>query len=167
MQWQMRIYLTSKSMLVYLLGIGEYLPEFAPMTAERMLFIHSNVDYNFTAIELNWLTFTSEMFKGQTDTGINIFAFEMSCSSDDYYIPSAALIKIFNVAFPGDNLFVFKVGQNFSIGCKRTFLSEPPFVSVHCWAKIPLILWMHLLMNSRMPSRRRRVHAKSTFTKVD
>lgn len=50
----------------------------------------------------------------------------MSCSSDDYYIPSAALIKIFNVAFPGDNLFVFKVGQNFSIGYKRTFLSEPP-----------------------------------------
>ncbi len=113
-------------MLVYLLGIGEYSPVFAPMTAERMLFIHSNVDYNFTAKELNWLTFTSEMLKGQTETGINIFAFEMSCSSDDYYIPSAALIKIFNVAFPGDNLFIFKVGQKFSIGCKRTFLSEPP-----------------------------------------
>lgn len=113
-------------MLVYLLGIGEYLPEFAPMTAERMLFIHSNVDYNFTAKELNWLTFTSEMLKGKTDTGISIFVFEMSCSSDDYYIPSAALIKIFNVAFPGDNLFIFKAGRNFSIGCKRTFLSETP-----------------------------------------
>lgn len=112
--------------LVYLLGIGEYSPEFAPMTPERMLFIHSNVDYNFTAKELNWLTFTSEILKGQTDAGINIFAFEMSCPPDDYYIPSAALIKIFNVAFPGDNLFIFKVGQNFSIGCKRTFLSEPP-----------------------------------------
>lgn len=60
-------------MLMYLLGIGEYLPEFAPMTAERMLFIHSNEDYNFTAKELNWLTFTSEMLKGQTDTGIKIY----------------------------------------------------------------------------------------------
>jgi len=113
-------------MLMYLLGFGEYSPEFAPMTPERMLFIHSNVDYNFTAKELNWLTFTSEMLKGQTDAGVNIFAFEMSCPPDDYYIPSAALIKIFNVAFPGDNIFIFKVGQNFSIGCKRTFLSEPP-----------------------------------------
>lgn len=113
-------------MLVYLLGIGEYSPEFAPMTAERMLFIHSNADYNFTAKELNWLIFTSGMLKGQTEAGINIFAFDMSCSPDDYYIQSAALIKIFNVAFPGDNLFIFKVGQNFSIGCKRTFLSEPP-----------------------------------------
>ena len=112
--------------LVYLLGIGEYSPEFTPMTAEKMLFIHSNVDYNFTAKELNWLTFTSKMLKGKTDTGLNIFAFKMTCFSDDYYIPSAALIKIFNVAFPGDNLFIFIVGQNFSIGCKRTYLSEPP-----------------------------------------
>lgn len=113
-------------MLVHLLELGEYLSEFDPMSAERMLFIHSNVDYNFTAKELNWLTFTSGMLKGQTEVGVNIFAFEMACSSDDYYIPSAALIKIFNVAFPGDNLFVFKVGPYFSIGCKRTFLSESP-----------------------------------------
>lgn len=113
-------------LLAYLLALGEYSPEFAPMTAERMLFIHSNIDYNFTAKELNWLTCTSEMLKGQTEAGINIFAFEMSCSPDDYYIPSAALIKIFNVAFPGNNLFVFKVGPKISIGCKRTFLSEPP-----------------------------------------
>lgn len=113
-------------MLVHLLELGEYSPEFAPMTAERMLFIHSNIDYNFTAKELNWLTFASETLKGETEAGINIFAFEMACSSDDYYIPSAALIKIFNVAFSGDNLFIFKVGQNFSIGCKRTFLSKPP-----------------------------------------
>lgn len=112
--------------LVYLLELGEYSPELAPMTAERMLFIHSNVDYNFTTKELNWLDFTSEVLKGQTESGINIFAFEMSCSPDDYYIPSAALIKIFNLAFPGDNLFIFKVDQNFSIGCKRTFLSEAP-----------------------------------------
>lgn len=113
-------------MLAQLLGLGEYMPEFAPMTAEKMLFIHSNVDYTFTAKELSWLTSTSEMLKGRTEAGINIFVFKMSCSPDDYYIPSAALIKIFNIAFSEDNLFVFKVGKRFSIGCRRTFFSNPP-----------------------------------------
>lgn len=113
-------------MLVRWLGLGGYLLELSPATAEKMIFIHSNVDYNFTAKELNWLTFSSEMVQGKTEAGINIFAFKMLCTPEDYYVPSAALIKIFNLAFPENNLFFFKVGTKFAIGCKRTFLSAPP-----------------------------------------
>lgn len=112
--------------LTYLLGFSEYLHEFAPMTAERMIFVHSKADYNFTSKDLNWLAFTSEVLRGKTETGINIFAFRMSCLPDDYYIPCAAMIKIFNIAFPEDNLFVFHVDQKLAIGCKRTFFSAPP-----------------------------------------
>ena len=112
--------------LIYLFGLDIYLSEFWPMTAERMIFIHSEVDYNFTAKELSWLDFSSEMVKWKTETGINIFAFKTACSPDDYYIPSAAIIKIFNIAFSEDNLFVFEVGQGIAVGCKRTFLNEIP-----------------------------------------
>lgn len=113
-------------MLAHWLGLGGYLFELSPMTVEKMIFIHSNVDYNFTAKELNWLTFSSEVARGKTEAGINIFVFKMLCTSEDYYVPSAALIKIFNLAFPENNLFFFKVGSKFAIGCKRTFLSTPP-----------------------------------------
>lgn len=56
----------------------------------------------------------------------NLFFVDLSVDPEEYYITSAAVIKIFNSVFPGNNQYIFKAGKALASGCKRDFFSNIP-----------------------------------------
>ena len=57
----------------------------------------------------------------QDRTATNRYVFEMDCDEEDYYICCAAIIKIYNVVFREQSVFVFKLKDAFAVGSLRSY----------------------------------------------
>ena len=103
------------------MGLGEVIVSSGPMSAEKMLMVYSNSDYSFTSDDISWLSTTSKAISCMHENGLQIYFIEMLCDEEDYYIPCAALVKLFNVVFPGKNVFIFKLNTGIAFGSARDF----------------------------------------------
>lgn len=101
------------------MGFGACNELYAPTSATHLLLVHSQSEYNFTSNDLEWLECAATVFSYETDNGENIFFVEMTCNIDDYYVSCAAIVKLFNIAFPAENLFVFRISDNVAFGMAR------------------------------------------------
>lgn len=101
------------------MGYGACNELYVPTSATHLLLVHSQSEYNFASNDLEWLECADTVFSYETDSGEIIFFVEMTCNIDDYYVSCAAIIKLFNVAFPTDNLFVFRISDNIAFGMAR------------------------------------------------
>lgn len=101
------------------MGYGVYNELYAPTSATHLLLVHSQSEYNFTSNDLEWLECAEAVFSYETDNGENIFFVEMTCNIDDYYVSCAAIVKLFNIAFSAENLFVFRISDNVAFGMAR------------------------------------------------
>ena len=120
--------LTSQSVLELMqqLNLGAFEVTSAPMSAARIVLVHGNTDHSFTSDEIEWLAYAPCVIMANLEKEISFFAMEVECAPDEYYINSAALIKIFNLAFPGSNIFLFKMGQAMALGSMRFFSEDFP-----------------------------------------
>lgn len=101
------------------MGLGEVNVSSGPMSAEKMLMVYSNSDYSFTSDDINWLSTASKVISCENENGLQLYFIEMLCDEEDYYIPCAAQIKLFNVVFPGKNIFIFKLNTGIAFGSAR------------------------------------------------
>ena len=94
-------------------------PFHEPMPATRLVLVHGNQDYLASIDEISWIDDISCVVSCLDSSGHIIFAYDLDCDLEDYYIRCAAIIKIFNIAFEGNNLFIFKTKDAVILGCKR------------------------------------------------
>lgn len=90
-----------------------------PMPAARLALVHGNQDYLASIDEIGWIDDISCVVSCLDSSGHIIFAFDLDCDLEDYYIRCAAIVKIFNIAFEGNNFFIFKTREAVVLGCKR------------------------------------------------
>lgn len=93
----------------------------APIDATQLVLIHNTQDVILAASEIEYLKFAPKVISTNNVAGFNVFAMEIEDSERDFYYIMAAIIKIVNLAFGGENLFLMKNQQKLSIGCKRDF----------------------------------------------
>lgn len=111
--------------VVYGLGLGAFEESYAPTNATRMVLVHSVTDYAFTTTDIEWLSSAQIVILGNIcESDLQLFTFELDCPIDEYYIHCAALIKLFNKAFPGDNVYLFRINSVIAFGSMRTFDEE-------------------------------------------
>lgn len=105
------------------IAYGAYNEMYAPSSAARLVLVHSESDYTFTSDDLSWLSVAQNVlsYKLSELEDTAVFFLDMGCSAEDYYVSCAAVIKVFSIAFPGNNLFVFKVDNKIALGSKRDF----------------------------------------------
>ena len=99
---------------------------FAPTSATRLVSVYGKNDYAFSINELAWLRPAEEVLCYRL-TGVDDFSlfFVNLCSDEsDYYLSAAALIKIFNIAFPGRSVFVFRVDDAVVFGSTRDYQEQ-------------------------------------------
>ena len=115
--------LTVATAEVFLKGIGFNEIEISslPTSAERMLLVHANTDYAFTSDDLSWLSLAQKVITALWEGSIKTYVFEMDCDEEDYYICCAAIIKIYNVVFREQSVFVFKRKDAFAVGSLRSY----------------------------------------------
>lgn len=101
------------------LGIYVHGMFYEPMPATRLALVHGNQDYLASIDDISWIDDIPNVVSCVDSLGHKIFAFDLDCDLDEYYIKCAAVIKIYNVAFEGNNLFVFKLNDAVALGCKR------------------------------------------------
>lgn len=97
-----------------------------PRSAANLLLVHGDSEYPFTSDDLSWLSFSNQVFIGEHMPEYNLFCIEAACPPAEYYIACAALIKLFNQAFPQRNLFLFRMDLSIAFGCKRDFDRDIP-----------------------------------------
>lgn len=87
--------------------------------ASNLALVYGESDYAFTSDDLMWLSSIGDvaLCKGEKR---NLFFVDLAVNPEEYYISSAAAIKIFNVVFPGNNQYIFKSGTALASGCKRS-----------------------------------------------
>lgn len=107
------------------LGLGEIHITSSPMSAEKMLMVYSSTDYAFTSDDLTWISAAGNVISGLVDSELRIYAVELNCDEEEYYISCAAIVKLFNVVYPGNNLFIFKLENAIALGSARSFGSFP------------------------------------------
>lgn len=92
-------------------------------SASNLALIYGDSDYVFTSDELMWLYCADNvaLCKGE---GRNLLFINLNVDPEEYYITSAAIIKIYNIVFPSNNQYVFKVGTALAFGYKRTFVNH-------------------------------------------
>ena len=101
------------------LGVFISKPFHEPMPASRLALVHGNQDYLASIDEIGWIDDISCVVSCLDSAGHIIFAFDLDCDLEDYYVKCAAIIKIFNNAFEGNNFFIFKTKDAVILGCKR------------------------------------------------
>lgn len=105
------------------------------MPATRLVLVHGNQDYLASSDEISWIEDISNVVSCVDSLGHKIFAFNLECDLDEYYVKCAAVIKIYNAAFDGNNLFVFKTQDAVALGCKR----KPADIDDNFCVSMPLI----------------------------
>ena len=93
--------------------------------ASNLALVHGDADYAFTSDDLMWLSCIDNVALCRGEER-NLFFINLSVKPEEYYITSAAAINIFNIVFPGNNQYIFKVGDALASGCKRDFFSNRP-----------------------------------------
>lgn len=115
--------LTAATAELFLKGIGFNEIEISslPTSAERMLLVHANTAYAFTSDDLSWLSLAQKVIIALWEGSIKTYLIEMDCDEEDYYIYCAAIIKLFNVVFREQSVFVFKFKDAFQLDhCEAT-----------------------------------------------
>jgi hypothetical protein len=93
--------------------------------ASNLALVYGDTDYAFTSDDLMWLSCADSVALCRGEER-NLFFVDLSVDPEEYYITSAAAIKIFNSVFPGNNQYIFKAGKALASGCKRDFFSNIP-----------------------------------------
>ena len=93
--------------------------------ASNLALVYGDTDYAFTSDDLMWLSCVDNVALCRGEER-NLFFVDLSVDPEEYYITSAAAIKIFNSVFPGNNQYIFKAGNALASGCKRDFFSNTP-----------------------------------------
>lgn len=93
--------------------------------ASNLALVYGDTDYAFTSDDLMWLSCVDSVALCRGEER-NLFFVDLSVDPEEYYITSAAAIKIFNSVFPGNNQYIFKAGKALASGCKRDFFSNIP-----------------------------------------
>lgn len=101
------------------IGIGACEKLYAPASAAHLVLVYSSSEYAFTSTDLSWLESAETVVSFRLDQDINVFFVEMTCDIEDYYVEAAAVVKVFNIAFPTKNVFVFRVSENVALGIAR------------------------------------------------
>ena len=70
-----------------------------PMPATRLVLVHGNQDYLASTDEISWIDDITCVVSCLDAFNHKIFAFDMDCNLEDYYVKCAAIIKIFNIAY--------------------------------------------------------------------
>lgn len=91
--------------------------------ASNLALVYGDTDYAFTSDDLMWLSCVDSVALCRGEER-NLFFVDLSVDPEEYYITSAAAIKIFNIVFPGNNQYIFKAGKALASGCKRDFFSN-------------------------------------------
>ena len=91
--------------------------------ASNLALVYGETDYAFTSDDLMWLSCVENVALCRGEER-NLFVVDLSVDPEEYYITSAAAIKIFNIVFPGNNQYIFKAGKALASGCKRDFSSN-------------------------------------------
>lgn len=89
-------------------------------SASNLALVYGESEYSFNSDDLMWLACadTVALCGGE---GRNLLFIGLNVDDDEYYVTSAAIIKIFNIVFPGNNQYIFKIGTSLAFGCKRDF----------------------------------------------
>ena len=91
--------------------------------ASNLALVYGDADYAFTSDDLMWLSCIDNVALCRGEER-NLFFVNLLVDPEEYYITSAAAIKIFNIVFPGNNQYIFKAGDALASGCKRDFFSN-------------------------------------------
>ena len=78
--------------------------------ASNLALVYGDTDYAFTSDDLMWLSCVDSVALCRGEER-NLFFVDLSVDPEEYYITSAAAIKIFNSVFPGNNQYIFKAGK--------------------------------------------------------
>lgn len=103
------------------LNLGTCTDIHAPISAAKLVLVYGNPDITLTSAEIEYLQYSETAIMCDSEKGFKIIMLMIDCCQDDFLIIAAAIIKIFNLMFSGNNLFIFKTGNKMSIGCKRDF----------------------------------------------
>ena len=89
-------------------------------SAKRALLVDGDPDYMISSSELSWISERTNVLITTTENRNLIFV-DLDSTRDTYYLNSAALIKIFNKAFPQNNCYIIKTCEGIAVGSKRSF----------------------------------------------
>ncbi|MGE5632160.1 MAG: hypothetical protein ACM3TR_13840 [Caulobacteraceae bacterium] len=92
-----------------------------PISAAKLVLVYGNPDITLTSAEIEYLQYSETAIMCDSEKGFKIIALMIDCCQDDFLVVAAAMIKIFNLMFSSNNLFILKNGNKISIGCKRDF----------------------------------------------
>ena len=115
--------LSNKSVesLVAGLSLGSFQQRGGPVSGNKLLLVYSETNYAFTATDISWLNAARSVVFGSLKNGLSLFAVDVHCNEEDYYIYCAAIIKLFNLVFHEKSYFVFKINDIIAFGCKREY----------------------------------------------
>jgi hypothetical protein len=118
--------------------LGAYEASCAPMGAEKIIFLYGSEDKNYTSDEVSYMQLVSIVIKlHQTDDPYNcIFYIDISNDNCDKNLVACALIKIFNKAFDGKNIYCFKFNQAIAFGCKRGSSASTESFALSKWFSV-------------------------------
>lgn len=102
-------------------GFESWTERFLPGSATRLVLVYSGTDYSFTPYELSWLENAKEVMSYTVSGDATVFFVDMACTLREYYVCCAAIIKLFNVAVEGNNIFFFKMDKAMAIGSSRLY----------------------------------------------
>ena len=115
--------LSAEKLIREFFGYTDYKQKYASCTALRAITVYGASDYLYTSYDLALLNYADTIILYELGK-INMFFINMNCSKLDYYVSCAAVIKIFNIAFKGNSIYVFKIDNSIAIGSKRDFRNE-------------------------------------------
>lgn len=115
-------------------------------SAKHALMVHGNSDYTISSTDLAWISDSTSVLVATSDDRNLIFV-DLDSMRDAYYLNSAALIKIFNRAFPKNNLYIIRACEGIAIGSMRKFNCEMEnnFCITQLFAKNSLDIMMEFL----------------------
>lgn len=115
--------------------LSTYELSYAPMSAEKIIFLYGSEDKNYTIDEVSYMQFGNTVMElHQTDDSYNsLFYIELSDCDYDRDLIACALIKIFNKAFNGKNIFCFKDKKNIAFGCMQEPITSKGDFALSKW----------------------------------
>jgi hypothetical protein len=106
------------------INLGACIDIYGPTSAAKLVLVYGNPDITLTPAEIEYLQYSETAIICDSEKGFNIIGLMIECCQDDFQVVAAAMIKIFNLMFSSNNLFIFKCGKKISIGCKRDFYDQ-------------------------------------------
>jgi len=119
------------------LGIIEtYELSYESMGAEKIIFLYGSPEENFTIDEVFFMKFAKCVIRLQQTQNVDNSLFYIDLFTDyadDKDLIACALVKIFNKAFKGKNIFCFKYRKSIAFGCKCEFVDRRKNFALSKW----------------------------------